>query len=113
VIWERGYDLTKVLYNCRKIVQLQFDFTTAKKCTTAISFHNCKIERRNNRNKCTTAISVHNCQKNVQLQKKCTTAKKMNNCTTTLLQYTKAEALMGYYLFKEPKPNIWQPFASS
>jgi hypothetical protein len=29
--WERGNDPTKVLYNCKKNVQLQFNFTTAKK----------------------------------------------------------------------------------
>ncbi len=81
VMWERGIDPTKVLCNCRKNVQLQFNFTTAKKCTTAISFHNCKILRRNNRIKFTTAFTtakkLHNCKTNAQQQKNCTTAKQI------------------------------------
>ncbi len=93
VTWERGNNPT----NCRKNVQLQFNFTTAKNCTTAISFHNCEILCRNNRIKSTTAISfhnwekLHNCKTNAQQQKNCSAAKQIY-CNTN------AEALMGYYL---------------
>jgi hypothetical protein len=93
---ERGNVLTKVLYNCRKIVQLQFNFTTAKKCTTAI-FHfttakfyigiielNAQLLFH-----VTTAKKLHNCKTNAQQQKKCTTAKQIY-CNTN------AEALMEY-----------------
>jgi hypothetical protein len=69
VMWQRGNDPTKVLYNCRIIVQLQFNFTTAKK------FHNCNILRRNNTKKSqllfhfTTAKKLYNCKTNAQQQK--------------------------------------------
>ncbi len=82
-------------FTTAEIEQLQFNFTTAKKCTTAISCHDCKSLCRNNRKKYTTAISFHNCKNN------CTTVKQMHNsknkCTTAKQIYcnTNAEALPG------------------
>ncbi len=94
--WEHGKDLTKVLYNCRKIVQLKFNFTTAKKCTTAISFHNFKSLRWNNRKNAqllfhfTTAKKLYNYKTNAQQQKKCTTAKQIycNTDAEVLTRYS-------------------------
>ncbi len=56
VTWEHGNNPTKVLYNCRKNVQPQFNFTTAKKMYNCYYF----ISQ-------STAISFHNCEKIVQL----------------------------------------------
>ncbi len=67
VIWERN-DPKKVLYNSRKVYNCNLISLLHKNCSTAISFHNCKIVCRNNTKKCTTAISVHNYRKIVQLQ---------------------------------------------
>ncbi len=69
VRWERGNNPTKVLYNCRKMYSCKLISQLQKKGTTAISFHDCKILRRNNRKNGTTAISF-------------TTAKKLYNCKT-------------------------------
>jgi hypothetical protein len=80
---QRFCSTAEKLYNYNLISQL------LKKYTTAISFHNCKILRMNNRIKCTAAKKMHNCKTNAQQQKNCTTAKQIY-CNTN------SEALTGY-----------------
>jgi hypothetical protein len=92
--WHGSMEMTPKRFctAAEKNVQLHFNFTIAKKCPVAISFHNCKILCRNNTKKFTFAISVHNCKKIAQLQTKAQ-LQKMYNCKTNLYCNTKAEAL--------------------
>ncbi len=94
--WELGNNPTKVLYNCRKVVQLQFNFTTAKKCTTAISFHNCNF-------------FVGTIEKKSQLQFHFTTAKKLYNCKTNAQQQKNVQ-LQNKFIAMRAKENCCLPF---
>ncbi len=87
VMWERGNDPTKVLYNCRKIVQL-LNFTTAKKNVQLLIHFT------------TANFYVGIIQKNAQLLFHFTTVKKLYNCKTKNAQQQKKLHLQNKFIAK-------------